>query len=200
MSSRSSRPSLVLAETSTNSVSPPHSDRLQPEVGHLGAHARRVGALLVDLVDGDQHRDPGLLGVVDRLLGLRLDAVVGRDHDHGDVGALRAARSHRGERLVARRVEERDGPVAVVHLIGADVLRDPARLAGRHLGLADRVEQRRLAVVDVAHDRDHRRALDEVLVGVVEHRLGDGLVLGVDDVDRLAELSASSTIASSESV
>ena len=35
-------------------------------------------------------------------------------------------------------------------------------------GLADRVEQRRLAVVDVAHDRDDRRPGDEVLLGVLE--------------------------------
>ena len=34
----------------------------------------------------------------------------------------------------------------------------PAGLAGGDLGLADRVQQRGLAVVDVAHDRDHRRA------------------------------------------
>ena len=31
-------------------------------------------------------------------------------------------------------------------------------------------------------------ALDELLLGVVEHRLGDRLVLGVDDLDLLAEL------------
>ena len=62
------------------------------------------------------------------------------------------------------------GLVVVVHLVGADVLRDAAGLAGGDVGLADRVEQRRLAVVDVAHDRDDRRALDEVVVGVVERR------------------------------
>ena len=71
---------------------------------------------------------------------------------------LRAAGAHGGERLVARRVEEGHDLVAVVHLVGADVLGDAACLAGRDLGLADRVEQRRLAVVDVPHDRDHRRA------------------------------------------
>ena len=48
------------------------------------------------------------LGVRDRLLGLRHHAVVGRDHQHHDVGDLGAARAHGGERLVARRVEERD--------------------------------------------------------------------------------------------
>ncbi len=86
-------------------------DRLQADRGHLAADPVGVGALLVDLVDRHEHRHAGLLGVVDRLLGLRLDAVVGGDDDHRDVGDLGAARTHRGERLVARRVEERDGAV-----------------------------------------------------------------------------------------
>ena len=50
----------------------------------------------------------GRPGVVDRLDRLRHHAVVGRHHDHRDVGDLGAAGAHRGERLVARRVEEGD--------------------------------------------------------------------------------------------
>ena len=48
-----------------------------------------------------------------------------------------------------------------VHLdvIRADVLRDAAGFAVGDVGLADRVEQRRLAVIDVAHDGDHGSAL-----------------------------------------
>jgi hypothetical protein len=70
-------------------------------LGHLGAHALGLGAFLVDLVDGHDDRDFGRLGVVDRLLGLGLDAVVGGDHDHGEVGCASAAGAHRGEGLVA---------------------------------------------------------------------------------------------------
>ena len=98
------------------------------------------------------------LGVVERLQRLRHHAVVGRHHQDGDVGDLRASGAHRGERLVAGRVDERDLAVAHVCLVGADVLGDPAELAGDHVGLADRVQELRLAVVDVAHDRDDRRA------------------------------------------
>ena len=43
------------------------------------------------------------------------------------------------------------------HLVGADVLRDSAGFAPGHVGGADRVEQAGLAVIDVAHDGDHRR-------------------------------------------
>ena len=63
------------------------------------------------------------------------------------------------------------------HVVGADVLRDAAGFARRHLGAADVVQQRGLAVVDVAHDGDDRRARHAIrsrrarrLVG---HRLPD---------------------------
>ena len=51
---------------------------------------------------------------------------------------------------------------SLLDLVGADVLGDAAGLAGDDVGLADRVEQRRLAVVDVAHDGDDRRPRHEV--------------------------------------
>src|ERR1700722_19110146 len=46
-------------------------------------------------------------------------------------------------------------------MVRADVLRDTTGLACHDVGLADVVEERRLAMVDVTHDRDHRRAMDE---------------------------------------
>jgi hypothetical protein len=69
---------------------------------------------------------------------------------------------------VAGRVEEGDLAAVGVHLVGADVLRDPAGLRLDDRRLPNRVEQRRLAVVDVAHDRDDRRPLLERLGRVVE--------------------------------
>ena len=49
-------------------------------------------------------------------------------------------------------------PAVDLGLVRADVLRDPAGLGLDDGRLANRVEQRRLAVVDVAHDRHDRRA------------------------------------------
>ena len=174
---------------------------LQVELRHLGAHARRVGALLVDLVDRDEDRDVGGAGVVDRLA-----AVCGMTPSSAatTMTAMSATCAPRARMAVNAswpgRVEEGDRPAVVVDLVGADVLRDAAGLARGDLGLADGVEQRRLAVVDVAHDRHDRRALDEILVGVLEDRLVLGLVAGVDDLDLLAELLGEDGIASSESV
>src|ERR671910_2249416 len=162
---------------------------LEAELRHLRADAVGLRALLVDLVDRDEDRHLGGLRVVDRLARLRLHAVVGRHHDDRDVGDLRAAGAHRREGLVARRVEEGDDlVVGRVDLVGADVLRDAAGLARGHLRLADRVEQRRLAVVDVAHDGHDGGARLEVLVVVLERRLRVLLVRDVDDLDLLVEL------------
>ena len=54
------------AETSTSSVSPPHALDDDLVLQQLGAHALRVGAGLVDLVDGHDDRHAGRLGVIDR--------------------------------------------------------------------------------------------------------------------------------------
>jgi hypothetical protein len=125
----------------------------------------------------------GQLGVGDRFLGLRHDAVIARDHQDDDVRHLGAAGAHGGEGLVTGRVEEGDLLLRRQrHLIGADMLGDATRFVRRHVGGAQRVEQRGLAVIDVAHDGDHRRPRDHRLVGIGRIReagldvaLGDAL-------------------------
>ena len=74
----------------------------------FGAHALGLGVGLVDLVDGDDDRHARRLGVADGLDRLRHDAVVGRHHQHDDVGDLGAARAHGGEGGVAGGVDEGD--------------------------------------------------------------------------------------------
>ena len=46
--------------------------------------------------------------------------------------------------------------------IRANVLRDAAAFAAHHVDADDPIEQRRLAVVDVAQERDDRRTLDQI--------------------------------------
>ena len=74
----------------------------------LGAHALGLASGLSILLIATMIGTLGRLGVVDRLDRLRHDAVVGRHHQHDDVGHLGAAGAHRGEGGVAGRVDEGD--------------------------------------------------------------------------------------------
>ena len=168
----------------------------QAVLGELLEDPVGVGLLAVDLVDGHHDGDVGRLGVVDGLDGLGHHAVVGRHHQHHDVGDLGASGPHGGEGLVARGVDEGDRVAVPLDLVGPDVLGDAAGLAGHHVGRADAVEQQGLAVVDVAHDGDHRRAGPQIglvllLVVVVEElgqQLGLSLLARVDQAHLGAQL------------
>ena len=139
---------------------------------------------------------------MDGLDRLRHHAVIGGDDEHDDIGDLGATRAHGSEGGVAGRVDEGNlGARWRGYLIGADMLGDAAGFARRHIGRADGVEQRSLAVVDMAHDGDDWRARHKLrgIVGNVEqaffdvgfghaahavaHFLGDELGgIGVDNV------------------
>ena len=93
---------------------------------------------------------------------LRHHAIVRRDHEHDDIRDLGTSRPHRREGRVARRVDERDDAARRLYVVSADVLRDSAGLARRNLGGADVVEERGLAVIDMAHDRDHWGPRDRI--------------------------------------
>src|SRR6476659_6502590 len=157
----------------------------QTVFGELAADLLRVGTFLVNLVDCDHDRHIGGLRVVDGLHRLRHHTVIGCDNQDRDVGGLRATGTHGGERLVARGVDEGDRPYRAVEvdldLIGADVLGDATRLFLADVGLADGVQQSGLAVVDVAHDRHHRRTGFEVFLAA--------LVLAIREVERFQQLA-----------
>ena len=124
----------------------------------LVADAVGVGFGFVDFVDGDDDRHLGGLGVVDGFYGLRHDAVVGGDAKDNDIGDRSAAGAHIGKGLVARCVDKGDfGPRRHSDLVGADVLGNAAGFVGRYVGIAEGVQQRRLAVVHMAHHRNNRR-------------------------------------------
>jgi len=101
--------------------------------------------------------------VVDGLLGLWLNTVIGSHNEDGNIRDAGAASAHRSEGSMSGRVEEGDGLIANLYLVGADVLRDAAGLAGRHVGRADRIKQRSLAMVHMPEDGHHRRPLAQVL-------------------------------------
>ena len=142
--------------------------------GQLLAYAVGVGARLIDLVDRHDDGHVSCLRMVDGLDRLRHDAVVCGNDEHDDVGDLGTAGAHCCERLVTRRVDEGDLLAVDVDDRCADVLGDAAGLARNDAGMANRVEQRGLAVIDMTHDGDDGRTGHEVVLGVVVH---DGVLL-----------------------
>ena len=114
----------------------------------------------------------GGAGVADGFFGLRHDAVVGGDDQHGDIGDVGAAGTHFGEGFVAGGIDEGDFSAVAFDLVGADVLRDAAAFAAGDVDADDLIQQRRFAVVDVAQERDDRRARLE-LIGFVGHRIDE---------------------------
>src|SRR5262249_8261993 len=92
----------------------------------LAVNLVEVDVRQVDLVEGNDDRNLGGLGVRDGLLGLRHHAVVGGDDQHDDVGDVGTSGPHGGKRLVAGGVNEGDQLALVLDLVGTDVLSDAA--------------------------------------------------------------------------
>ena len=152
-----------------------------------------VGAGKIDLIDAHDDRHIGGPRVADRLLRLRHHAVVGSHHDDGTVGHIGTACPHLRERLVARRVDERDWPPVPLYGVGPHVLRDATTLAGSDIHAENAIEQRRLAMINVAEKRHHRgtrRPQGGILVSRVESGQKFLLeILGGLDVELHAEFS-----------
>ena len=70
---------------------------------------------------------------------------------------------------MTRRVDKRHGPILHGHDVGADALRDAARLATHHIRLAESVQETCLAVIHMTHDRHYGRSrLQRVRVVLVD--------------------------------
>ena len=140
--------------------------------------------------------------MVQSLNGLRHHAVISSHDEHRDIGGLGTASTHSRERLVARSIDEGDSPLGVVDLgldlIGANGLSDTTGLAFHHVGMAQGVQQLRLAVVNVTHDGNNGGTCNEVrVVALVLTKLEiEGLqqlavlVLWGHDLDLVVELAA----------
>ena len=135
-------------------------------LGQLGLDPIGLAIRQIGLVERDHDGDFGSLGVVDGLDGLRHDTVVGGHDEDRDIGDLGTASPHRGEGLVAGRIEEDDASSVDGGLARTDVLGDATALAVSHRGLPDAVEQAGLAMIDVTHHGHDRGSLDE-LVGII---------------------------------
>src|SRR5580658_42564 len=139
--------------------------RHQAAIGELLLHAIGHGFGFVDLIDRNNDRNFSGMRVVDSLKRLGHHAIIGGDDQHNNIRGLGAAGSHAGKGFVAGRIQENDLAavsrrffIGDANFVGADVLRNAASLASRNVGQTNGIEQRGLAMIDVAHDGDNGRA------------------------------------------
>ena len=96
--------------------------------------------------------------------------------------------SHLGKCLVAGRIDESHRAPVLLDLVSADVLRDAALLVRGHIQADDPVQERSLAVVDVAQHGDDRRTRQQRLrsiglLGRLQHLLLERDLFSHFDVD-----------------
>ena len=137
--------------------------RDEPVFRELLLHPGGVGARLIYLVDGHQNRNIGIFRMVDGLNGLGHDPVIGGHHQHHHIGYVGPPRPHRREGFMSRRIQKDHaasgelcrGIPRQFHFMGTDMLGDAPDFLGDDLGVPDGVQERGLAVIHMAHDRDH---------------------------------------------
>ena len=103
------------------------------------------------------------LGVIDRFNCLRHDAVISGNDEHDDIGYISAARAHGGEGCVTGRVYERESRAVVIYGVGADVLGDAPGFTSCNTRLANRIQERRFAMINMSHECDDGAARLEFL-------------------------------------
>ena len=131
-------------------------------------HPCRVGLRLVNFIDRHNNRRFCRLGMVNRLNGLRHDAIIGSHDQNNNIGHFGAARAHGGKGGMTRRVNESHRrAIRRCGLISTNMLGDATGLAIGHFGLTQRIKQRGFAVVNMTHHRDNRRALAFIFIGII---------------------------------
>ena len=95
--------------------------------------------------------------MVDSLIGLRHDSVIGGDHENNDVCHLGSTGAHHREGFVTGRVYKGQFLTIFIDLVSADTLCDSADLCINHGRAAYRVKQSGFAVVNMSKHRDDRR-------------------------------------------
>ena len=131
-------------------------------LGELLLDALGICPRNVHLVDGNNDRDISCLRMVDAFNRLRHDAVIRCHNENCNIRYHRTAGTHRGECLMARRIQEGDRLAVDLNGIGTDCLRNAAGFSGGYVGIANIVQQGGLAVVYMAHNHNDRGTGDEI--------------------------------------
>ena len=139
-------------------------------------HLLRICAFLIDLIDSNDHRHIGGLGMLNGFNRLRHQAVIGCHDQNYDIRYRGTALTHLRERFVPWGIEEGDDrAILCLYLIRANMLRDSASFASHNICTAQGVQKRCLTMVDMPHHGHDRRT------GL--HRFGRVYVFIMSDIN-----------------
>jgi hypothetical protein len=115
-----------------------------------------VGIGEIDLVDGHDGLNLIFVDDVDNFLGLLLDSFGRRNDQHDEVSNPSAPSAHVAEGLVSGCIDEGDFLIVTTNVKCTYFLSDTAHFSFCNVGVAQVVDERGLAVVNVTHNGDHR--------------------------------------------
>ncbi len=128
----------------------------------------RICSRFIHLVDRNDDRYSRSLRVADGFDGLRHNAVVRRNYQYRNIRDMGSSGTHCRERFVTRCVQEYDLLSVDIYLRCTDVLGDAAGFGCRNICFSDCIKQRRLTVVNMAHNGDNRSTMLQVFFFVLE--------------------------------
>ena len=118
----------------------------------------RIRIIAIHFIDSDNNRRICRLGIFNGFNRLRHDAIISCHYKDDNIHRLCATSSHFRESRVTRRIKDRNlFSRFQLKLIGTNMLGDTARFARRHIGCPQSIQQGRLAVINMSHNRNHRR-------------------------------------------
>src|SRR5579862_3062596 len=112
----------------------------------------------VRFIEGNDNRDVGSLRLLKCFNRLCTHAFVTRDDEYDDIRDVSTSCSHGGKGFMARRIENRDVSDISMALESANVLCDGPCFACSEICFADRIDQARFTMIDVAHKGNDRRS------------------------------------------
>ena len=148
-----------------------------------------VGIGLVYFIEGEHNRYSGCHSVVNGFLGPGHYRFISSDHDDGHIRHTGSACTHCSKRFMTGSIKESYGfPVFKYNFICTYMLGDSAGFTCHDIGGTYKIEKLGLPVVNMAHDRNDRCTVGEILRTIISTLSMNGLLyFNTDKLNLIAE-------------
>ena len=100
--------------------------------------------------------------MVDRFDGLRHDTIISGNNQNYQIGDFGTAGTHCCKSLMTRCIQKNDLAFIRGNIVGSNVLGNSSGFIFGNIGFTDYIQQRCLTMIDMSHNGNHRRPLDEL--------------------------------------